>query len=91
MTHVVIKLTLEAALDLHAGRATAHGLTNLLQVAREMGVHLAPLHPGTTHPLLAPFFTVNFSDEATAQSFIARLSGNPVVIAAYTEPAVGPP
>lgn len=61
------------------------------QVARDFGVELRPLHPGTLDPELQRYFTIETRDADTAQRLIERLSGAPGVEAAYIKPPEGPP
>jgi hypothetical protein len=58
----------------------------LLKAATELGVSLMPVHPGQTHPLLAPYFTVEAKDKKTAEQIINRLQRLDAVEAAYLQP-----
>jgi hypothetical protein len=91
---VIVQLQEDAAKALQ-GQSASPELTSetkaLLDAAAEMGVHLEPLHPGQTHPLLAPYFTVEVADSGTSEKVIDRLSRFPIVEAAYLKPDEGLP
>ena len=56
----------DVASVLHHRRAAAPGSEELLQAAEELGMVLEPVHPNAEDPHLAPYFTVEVSDPATA-------------------------
>jgi hypothetical protein len=58
----------------------------LLNATEELGVRLEPVHPGQTHPLLAPFFMVDVPTRETAEKVIDGLSRFKTVEAAYLKP-----
>ena len=88
---VVIQLQLDEALALQTGQPATPALQQVLQIITELGGNLKPLHPGATHPLLAPYFTVDVPNALVADQLIARLLANSAVAAAYVEPSVSPP
>ncbi len=59
---------------------------NLLRLARELGVDLVPLHPGTEDPRLATYFTADVPDAARAQEVVEQLQKSDAVTAAYVKP-----
>ena len=91
---VNIQLQEDAAMELQQGEASSPSDSSeeqvktkeLLEAASELGVRLEPLHPGQTHPLLAPHFMVEVPDRETAEQVIDRLSQFPIVEAAYIKP-----
>lgn len=91
---VNIQLRADAAMELHQGPVSSTSGSSegqvktkeLLEAASELGVRLEPLHPGQTHPLLAPHFTVEVPDRETAEKVIDRLSRFQIVEAAYIKP-----
>lgn len=91
MPRVVVQLTHEASHALRAGGARSAELDAVVRAVSERNAAIQPLDPAPVHPLLAPFFVVDLSTAADAQELIARLQGNSVVIAAYTEPQVDLP
>lgn len=58
----------------------------LLNAAAELGVSLTPVHPGETHPLLAPYFMVETKDRKTAEQIISRFQRFDIVEASYLRP-----
>jgi hypothetical protein len=58
----------------------------LVRISDELGVDLEPLHPGTTSPLLIPYFTVEVPDVATAERVMERLRHVWGVEAVYVKP-----
>jgi hypothetical protein len=63
----------------------------LLAAVRQMEVELVPVHPGQTHPLLAPYFTVEVADQTAGEEIAARLQETSLVEAAYLQPAADLP
>jgi hypothetical protein len=88
---VVVQLALEVALILQSGGPATPALQQIMCVAAEFGVSLHPIHPGATHPLLAPYFTVDLPELSAVQQFIEQLRGQTGVVAAYVEPPISPP
>jgi hypothetical protein len=91
---VEIQLDLDTARELHTGAAGARtrgnvssGAASVRQVARELGVTVAPVHPGQTHEFLAPFFFVDAPDRATAERVAKRLQKVKGVEAAWVRPS----
>lgn len=85
---VTVKIRLEEALALQTGRSGTAVLQQLLADIEELGGDLRAIHPGATHPLLAPYFTVEVPDLTLATQLIRKLSSCPVIEAAYLEPRV---
>ena len=76
----------DVASVLHHRRAAAPGSEELLQAAEELGMVLEPVHPNAEDPHLAPYFTVEVPDAATAERVIAGLQNCEAVEAAYLKP-----
>ncbi len=51
-----------------------------------LGLELQPVHPGSVHPTLAPFFSIEVPDEAAARRVVDRLRAMEGVEAAYLRP-----
>lgn len=86
---VMVQLRQDAAMELQAEDSTAgqrEKTRELLAALTELGVKLEPVHPGQTHPLLAPFFMVEVADRETAEKVISRLQRFDIVEAAYLKP-----
>jgi hypothetical protein len=66
-------------------------LQRIRRVVEDAGGDLRPVHPGATHPLLAPYFTVDVPSRAAADQLIGQLISSALVTAAYVEPSVMPP
>lgn len=92
--HVMVQLREDAAMELQKGQVgrpsdSSQGeseIQKVLNAAAELGVRLEPVHPGQTHPLLAPFFMVEVPDRETAEKVIDRLSRFTIIEAAYLKP-----
>jgi hypothetical protein len=90
---VMIQLQEDAAMELHsqsdpegAASQTGTATKRLLDETAKLGVHLEPVHPGQTHPLLAPYFMIEAPDRKTAERIISRLKRFDIVEAAYLKP-----
>lgn len=89
----MLQLQNDAAMELHkqtgtlsessGGESEAQELVN---AAAELGVTLKPVHPGQTHPLLAPYFMVEVQNRETAEKVLDRLQRFNIVEAAYLKP-----
>ena len=71
-----------------AGAAAAHRTVE--RCARDAGVTIAPLHPGTADPDLASYYVARVEPIAVDDT-IARLRRCPGVDAVYAKPAAEPP
>ena len=86
---VVIQFKSEDAQALQAGQPAAPELLEALRIITESGGDdLRPVHPGATHDLLIPYYTVNVQSKAAAKQMIAHLLATTVVLAAYVEPSI---
>ena len=74
------------ALALQKRETTHPALQQILQILKELGLVLRPVHPGATDPLLAPYFTAEVRDIDQAEQVIQRLRQISVVEAAYVKP-----
>jgi len=83
---VTTRVRSDVASVLHHRRAAAPGSEELLHAAEELGVVLEPVHPNAEDPHLAPYFTVEVPDPATAEQAISRLQDCDAVEAAYLKP-----
>jgi hypothetical protein len=88
---VSVQLKLPEALALQAARPATPALQQVLQILRDIGGQLRPVHPGATDPLLAPYFTVDVASRAIADDLVRRLLACEAVVAAYVEPSIAPP
>src|SRR2546428_12099613 len=87
----MIQLRADAAMELHqaqGGQSVGSAkmqtqAEQLLKAAAELGVKLEPVHPGQTHPLLAPYFMVETPDRVTAEIGISHLNRFEQVEGAY--------
>jgi len=84
--HVTIRVRKDAALTFHQRQPPTTASKELLQTAEELCVVLEPVHPGAEDPHLAPYFTVEVPDLATAERVIARLQRCKAIEAAYLKP-----
>jgi hypothetical protein len=91
---IEVQLQPDAALDLHRkeikrGKNFQENQSSAAQLAnevRDLGLKLEPIHPGQTHPLLAPYFSIEVPDRQTAERVIDQLLQNKIVEAAYLQP-----
>jgi hypothetical protein len=89
---VMIQLREDAAMEMQNQSGQAESMQSnpeterLRKATEELGVRLEPVHPGQTHPLLAPFFMIEVPDKETAEKTIRRLRRFKVVEAAYVKP-----
>jgi len=90
---VSIQLQLEAALQLQEsgtkdrGAAPAQlGAAPVLKLLKKLGLRLEPVHPGTSDPMLAPYFAIEIADRQTADRVLQELQQMKVVDAAYLKP-----
>ena len=90
MRYVTVQVQPEAADDLQRGEAT-DASQELFEVTRELGVELAPMHPGVEDPELATYYRVEAPDDETAARVVDRLQGLKAVGAAYVKPRDAPP
>ena len=58
----------------------------LATIARELGVTILPMHPGTDDSTLRTYFTVDVTNAASAERVVARLRESPAIAAAYVKP-----
>jgi hypothetical protein len=85
---VTIQMRLEEALDVQTGQPATPALQKVLKIVKELGDDLKPIHPGATHHLLAPYFTVEVPDRGIANELISSLLSCQAIEAAYLEPPV---
>jgi hypothetical protein len=91
---VEVQLQPDAALALHNRQAgpnrgaseTESDAYKLRRDLEKMGLRLEPIHPGQTHPLLAPYFMIEVPDRQSAERVLDHLSKYKIVEAAYLRP-----
>ena len=89
---IEIQIRADAALELHNQQADENtGAGKIKKEVEQFGLRLEPVHPGQTHPLLAPYFTIEVPDSQTAKKVIEQLTKNNLVEAAYIRPEQSPP
>ena len=89
--NVIVQIRSEHAPALH-GRAPADAESDeVLRAAAELGVKLAPLHPGTTDQRLARYFSVTTASAAAAQQAAERLRHCRAVQSAHIPPPASAP
>jgi hypothetical protein len=85
--HITVQVRPDVATALTRPQASSPETQQLLSMAKELGVTLEPLHPGTRDPTLATYFHVTVPDAATAERVLARLRQSATVESAYLKPA----
>jgi len=88
---VTVHLAPQVARELKLGAAESSAAREIVSVAKEMGVELRPMHPGSTDPRMASTYVVEASDDETAKRVAARLRGLPATEAVYVKPHPAPP
>jgi hypothetical protein len=83
---LIIKVHPDLANAVHHRQVPNTKLKELLDVEKELGIVLKPIHPGAKDRSLSPYFSVNLSDRATAEKMISRLQKCKAVEAAYFKP-----
>jgi len=81
----------EAAQALHHRRPTTSQARELLTVAAELGVTLAPVHPGADDMDSMQFFAVSVPDPAAAEQTRQRFAQCAAVKGAFIKPHDEPP
>lgn len=84
--HVTVQVSADVAHTLHLRGPPTTESQELLQTTKALGIVLEPVHPGAEDPLLAPYFTVEVPDPATAERVITRLQQSKAIEAAYLKP-----
>lgn len=87
---IIVQVRPELTAGLH-GPAAAPGTRALVRAAESFGAPLRPLHPATSDPELAAWFTLEVPDEAAAERAVEELRAVGGVTAAYVKPAAEPP
>lgn len=88
---VTVHLAPQVAQELKLGAVESTPAREVVSVAKEMGVELRPMHPGSTDPRMASTFVVEAKDDETAKQIAARLRGLEATEAAYVKPRPGMP
>lgn len=83
---LIVKVYTNLANAVRLRQKSSAKLKELLDVEKELGIVLKPLHPGTKDRYLSPYFSVQLSDRATAERMISRLQNCKAVEAAYFKP-----
>jgi hypothetical protein len=83
---VTTRVREDVASVLHSREPPTAASREVSQVADEFGAALEPMHPGSEDPLLAPYFTVEVPDPATAERVIVSLRNCEAVEAVYLKP-----
>lgn len=84
--NITIQLQKEAASALQGEGPETEASREINEAAREMGIRLRPLHPGTKDPNLASYFYAEVPDAATAERVLSRLGNCGAINAAYLKP-----
>jgi hypothetical protein len=87
---VTIQLESEVAAAMRRGELSGAS-RQLLDVVRELGAELSPLHPGLEGPELGDYYTVEVADDEDVAQVVGRLAELEAVGAAYVKPEEAPP
>ena len=74
-----------------AARAIREGGDDLVQVVREFGATLEPMHPDSHDVELQCFYTAQVPDDADVENVIDQLRQSEGIEAAYVKPPGEPP
>lgn len=88
---ITVHLAPRVAQELKLGVAESGAAREIMSVAKDMGVELRPMHPGSTDPRMASTFVVEASDDEAAKRIAARLRELAGTEAAYIKPPPAPP
>jgi hypothetical protein len=80
---VTIQMRLKEATAYQIGQTGIPALQQVLAIIKDLGGELKPMHPGASHPLMVPFFTVEVPDLIVAKQLIRRLLDCSLIEAAY--------
>ena len=84
--YVTVQVSADVARVLQRQAPPTSESNKLVQILKDLGVVLKPVHHGAEDPLLIPYFTIEVSDITTAKRVIARLQHSNVIEAAYLKP-----
>jgi hypothetical protein len=84
--YITIQLDKDEALALQGQQPDTEASSQIIEAAKELGVTLKPMHPGTADPTLASYFFVEVPDAATAERVISRLKRSSTIKTAYLKP-----
>lgn len=85
--HITVQVQPDVAADLRQQQTSTLAAQDLISTLSALGVQLEPLHPDTTDPNLATYFTVAVPDIATAERVVKRLQQSTAVDSAYLKPS----
>jgi hypothetical protein len=80
-----VQLLPDAAAAFHANRL-ADLTQHLVALVNRYKGKISPVHPGQTHPLLLPHFTIELPNQADAKAFLSELQQLSAVSSAYISP-----
>lgn len=81
-----VQLSGDAADALRGAAAESGAASDVLRVARELGIELLPLDPQGNDPVLSALFHATVDDAGSAQRIVDRLRALPAVESAFLKP-----
>ena len=89
--YIVLRLRSDAVDSLQKKIPLSPESEKLLKTIRDLGVVIKAMHPGSTDPLLAPYYLIEAPNREFAEKIINRLKTFADVEAAYIKPLDEPP
>jgi hypothetical protein len=87
---ISVQVNRTAAAELHGEQTSNPDVSELRRRLDELGLRLAPMHPGETDPQLATYFMVDVHNDTELTRALEFLQESPVVEAAYVKPPEEP-
>jgi hypothetical protein len=84
--YIVIRLRSDAVDSLQKKIPLSPESEKLLKTIDDFGVVIKAMHPGSTDPLLAPYYLIEAPNQEFAEKIVNRLRTSAVVEAAYIKP-----
>ena len=84
--YIIIQVSAEVVRSLQQPGVSTTDTQELFNKAKDLGISLQPMHPGTGDPVLATYFTAEVADSAIAKRIITHLlelKDKPMVFAVF--------
>lgn len=84
--NLVVQLAAGAAEEVTTRGTARPEVSALLKTAEKLGIHLAPMHPGSADAGLRTWFRASLDGASDAEAIAQKLLAHPLVVAAYPKP-----
>ena len=88
---IIIRLRSDAVALIQKKSPLSPESEKLLKTLDDLGIVMKPMHPGSSDPLLTPYFLIEAPNQDVADKIINRLRSSVFVEAAYVKPPDEPP